>query len=194
MAKNKIVYFGETLLDLSNDTVTEATMLVGSSAHNRAGEIINGACTFDADTSDANATAAEILSGTTQNPITAYVNGVKVTGTMPDNGGANVEITTLAGTTIPRGYSDGSAKAILSATEIAKIVGTNIRQGVTILGVQGEMTGTEDVSAQTKTITPSSIAQTVVPDTGYNYLSEVIVAAIPYVETANQYGTTVTIG
>lgn len=194
MAKNKIVYFGETLLDLSNDTVTEATMLVGSSAHNRAGNVINGACTFDADTSDANATAAEILAGTAQNPITAYVNGVKVTGTMPDNGGTNVEITTLAGTTIPRGYSDGSAKAILSAAEIAKVVSTNIRQGVTILGVQGEMTGTEDVSAQTKTITPSSIAQTVVPDTGYNYLSEVTVAAIPYVETANQYGTTVTIG
>jgi hypothetical protein len=43
-------------------------------------------------------------------------------------------------------------------------------------------------------VTPTTTSQTVLPDTGYDYLSQVVVAAIPYVETANAYGTTVTIG
>jgi len=57
------------------------------------------------------------------------------------------------------------------------------------------MSGTEGAKPQSKTVTPSTQAQTVLPDTGYNYLSQVTVAAIPYVESENTAGgTTVTIG
>lgn len=61
---------------------------------------------------------------------------VKETGTADDNGSTNVEVTTLAGTTIPTGFSSG-AKAILSATEIAKVTAENVLTGVTLLGVAG---------------------------------------------------------
>ena len=57
------------------------------------------------------------------------------------------------------------------------------------------MSGTEDVNAEAKSVTPSKTQQVVTPGTGYNYLSQVTVAAIPYVETPNAAGgTTVTIG
>lgn len=194
MAINKVIFNGNTLIDLTNDTVNSTNLLVGASAHGRDGTVVNGACSFDADTSDATATAAEILAGTAQNPITAYANGSKVTGTMPNNGGTDVEVSTLAGTTIPRGFSDGSAKAILTQAEITKFVPANIKQGVTLLGVLGDYSG-EAISTMALTVTPTASAQSFDPAT-YNkdYFSEVTVAAIPYVETSNTYGTTVTIG
>ena len=57
------------------------------------------------------------------------------------------------------------------------------------------MSGQEDVNAQSKTVTPATTAQTITPDTGYNYISQVTVNAIPYVEAPNSAGgVTVTIG
>ena len=55
----------------------------------------------------------------------------------------------------------------------------------------------DKINAQQKTITPSSVSQTILPDfdDGYNYLSRVTVNPIPYVESENSAGgTTVTIG
>ena len=193
MAISKVIYGGNTLIDLTNDSVKADKLLKGYTAHGADGEIINGACTYDADTSDANATAAEILAGKT-----AYKGGAKVTGTMKNNGAVSGKISTKSGQyTVPQGYHDGSGKVQIDATEQAKLVSENIRQGVTILGVEGSMTGTEDANAQTIDVTPSTSPQTIVPDTskGYNYLAQVNVKAIPYVESDNAAGgTTVTIG
>ena len=95
---------------------------------------------------------------------------------------------------VPIGYHDGSGTVAIDETEKAKLIPGNIRNGVTVLGVEGSMTGTEDVNAQTKTVSPSTVQQTVLPDEGYNYLSQIVVGAIPYVETSNSAGgTTVTI-
>ena len=83
----------------------------------------------------------------------------------------------------------------IDETEQAKLIPDNIRQGITILGIVGDMSGTEDVKPQAKTVTPSTVQQVVLPDSGYNYLSQVTVAPIPYVETDNSAGgITVTIG
>ena len=189
MAINKVIYSGNTLIDLTGDTVSTATLLSGATAHDNSGAVIEGACTYDADTSDATAVVAEILA-----TKTAYSNGAKLTGTMPNNGAVTGTISTKNGTyTIPQGYHDGSGSVGISSTERNKIIAGNIKTGIQILGVTGTYGG-EAVSVQAKTATPTSAQQVITPDTGYDYLSQVTVKAIPYVESANAYGTTVTIG
>ena len=189
MAINKIIYGGNTLIDLTGDTVSAATLLSGATAHDNSGTVITGECTYDADTSDATAVVAEILA-----TKTAYSNGSKLTGTMPNRGAVSGTISTKNGTyTIPQGYHDGSGSVGISSTERNKIVAGNIKNGIQILGVTGTYGG-EAVSVQAKTATPTSAQQVITPDTGYDYLSQVTVTAIPYVESANAYGTTVTIG
>lgn len=191
MAISKVVYGGNTLIDLTGDTVVANKLLKGYKAHGADGEIINGSCDFDANTQDATASAAEILSGKT-----AYNKGSKVTGTMPNNGAVTGKITTKTGQyTIPQGYHDGSGKVSIDEAEQAKLIPGNIREGVTVLGVAGTMSGTEGAKPQAKTVTPSTTQQEILPDEGYNYLSQVTVLAIPYAESENSAGgITVTIG
>lgn len=191
MAISKVVYGGKTLIDLTADTLTKDKLLKGYTAHGADGEPIEGACEFDANTQDATATAAEILSGKA-----AYNKGNKLIGTMPNNGAVAGAINTKDGLyTVPQGYHDGSGKVGIDVTEQAKLNPANIRAGVTILGVAGEMSGTEDANPQAKEVTPSAVEQVVLPDEGYNYLSQVTVKAIPYVESDNSAGgKTVTIG
>lgn len=190
MAKNKIIFGGEVQIDLTGDTATASQILDGYTAHINTGEQVEGTCTFDADTSDATAQVAEILLNKT-----AYANGTKLKGTMPNRGAIAETIDDADGSvTVPQGYHDGSGTVTIAATEVAKLKNhANIKAGVTILGETGEYSG-EAVSVQSKSVTPRTTAQTVLPDTGYDYLSQVSVAAIPYVETPNAHGTTVTIG
>lgn len=187
---NKVIYGGQTLLDLTNDDVTAADVLAGKKFHLRSGAPGTGSCSFDANTSDATAVAAEILNGKT-----AYKNGEKLTGTMPNRGAQQSAISAKAQQiAIQQGYHDGSGYVEIDATEQAKIIAGNIKDGVEILGVVGTYTG-EGVTAQAKTVTPRSSQQVVLPDAGYDYLSQVTVAAIPYTETDNAAGgVTVTIG
>lgn len=190
---NKVVVGGVTKLDLTGDTIAASDLLSGKTAHDKTGAPITGTCTFDSDTSDANALAAEIL-----NTKTAYVAGQKVTGSMPNRGKVTGTISTKSGTyTIQQGYHDGSGTVAISATEQAKIVATNIREGITILGVQGSMKGTEGEKRQTKSVTPTFAEQVITPDSsgGYTCLSQVTVAAIPVTEVDNaQGGKTLTVG
>lgn len=189
MAVNKVIFGGDTLIDLTSDTVDASHLLSGYKAHDRSGVQITGSCTFDSDTSDATASADEILA-----TKTAYVDGSKLTGTMANNGAVAGTISTVSGQyTVPIGFHDGSGKVQINSTEQAKIIATNIKSGVQILGVTGTYTG-EAISAQAKTVTPSTSQQVITPDADYDYLSQVTVNTIPYVETANTYGITVTIG
>lgn len=192
MANSKIVLStGEVLLDLTNDTVAPSNLLKGFKAHGADGEPVTGTCEFDADTSDATAFAAEILKGKT-----AYKNGQKLTGSMPNNGAVNGTISTKDGTyTVPQGFHDGSGKVAIDAAEKSKLIPENIREGITVLGVTGEMSGTEDAKPQAKTVQPTFEEQEILPDTGYNYLSSVKVGAIKVTRAENNAGgTTVTIG
>jgi hypothetical protein len=188
---NKVVLAnGTTLIDLTQDDVTASDVLSGIKFHMPSGEAKTGTCTYDADTSDATASASEIL-----NTKTAYKNGTKLTGSMPNRGGVTGTISTKAGQyTIQSGYHDGSGKVSIDSVEQAKIIAGNIKSGVTILGVEGDYTG-EAISARTADVTPTFSAQTILPGTGYDYLSQVNVAAITVTETDNSAGgKTVTIG
>lgn len=191
MAINKIIYGGTTLIDLTSDDITESDVAYGKQFHKRDGTITEGTSTKDADTSDANALAGEILS-----TKTAYVGGSKITGSMPNIGAVSGTINTVSGSYVPpAGYHDGGGSVTIDSTEQAKIIASNIREGVEILGVTGTLTPETPINIeQNKNVTPSSTSQTITPSSNYDYLAQVTVAAIPYSETSNSYGTTVTIG
>ena len=182
---------GTTLIDLTGDTVTASDVLSGVTAHGKDGAPITGTCTYDSDTSNDTAAVSEILSGKT-----AHARGALLTGTMANIGSQTGSITAKAQqVTISQGYHDGSGKVSIASAEQAKIIATNIRQGVTILGVEGTMSGSEGVNAQAKSATPSWSQQVISPDTGYTHLSQVTMAAIPIAYSDNAAGgQTVTIG
>lgn len=190
MAINKIIYGGETLIDLTPDTATADRVLSGFTYHGNDGLQHEGTCTFDSDTSDATAQVAEVLKGKS-----FYANGAKKTGTMTNNGAVSGKIATKDGSyTIPQGFHDGSGSVVIDPTAIGGLTPQNIREGVNVLGIEGTMSGSEDVKAQSRTVTPTKAGFEVNPESGYNYLTSVTVNPIPYVETANSYGTTVSIG
>lgn len=182
---NKFILGEEVKFDLTQDDVTPDKLASGIKAHDKSGAPIVGTNTFDADTRDATATAAEILIGKT-----AYKAGKKITGTMPNQGAKTLNITNK-GTpvAIPMGFHDGSGKAQIDASEAAKLIPENLRDGITVLGVTGTMSGTEGASPQAKTVTPTFEVQEVTPDSPtYNYLSSVTVAAIPVSYIDNDAG------
>lgn len=189
--KNKVVYDGNVLIDLTQDTVDAAHLLTGYTAHSKSGAPITGTCSYDSDTSDATALQGEILNGRT-----AYVNGVKLTGNMANNGSNNITVTGLTGTSIPAGYYDGSGKAAIDATSATNLTANNIRQGVAILGVEGTLSSEDSLVVGPATATPSSSSQTITAASlEFDYITQVTVNAIPYVESDNSAGgVTVTIG
>ena len=192
MAANKIVLAtGEVPIDLTSDTVTPEKLAKGVTAHDKSGEIITGTNTNDVDSSELTATAAEVLAGKT-----FAAGGNVLTGEMPNVGAVSGEISDKSESyTIPIGFHDGSGSVSIAAAEQAKLIPSNIKAGVSILGVVGEHSGEESVTAQAKEVTPSFEAQTVLPDEGTDYLSQVLVKPIPVTRTENAAGgITLTIG
>lgn len=191
MGKSKIIYGGQTLIDLTADTVVKDKLLAGYTAHGADGEPVVGECTYDADTQDATAADAEILLGKT-----AYVRGVKKTGTMKNNGAVSIKIANKDDAIqVAQGFHDGSGTAAIDDTEKGKLIPANIREGVSVLGVLGTMTGSEGIVSESKEVVSSTVDQTVLPGEGYTHLSQVVVRAMPYVESENSAGgITVTIG
>lgn len=144
MAINKVIYKGNTLIDLTSDTVTSENLASGITAHAKNGEVITGTMVPGSgeggiDTSDATATADEIFKDET-----AYVNGEKITGNF----------------TIDNELS--SQDDLISQIEIA---------------LRNKAVGSEPV-LQEKTVSPTTSAQIITPDTGYDGLSKVNINGI----------------
>ena len=189
---NKVVLAsGEVLIDLTGDTVDAAHVLDGYTFHDKSGAPVTGTCTYDSDTSDDTAAVGEILSGKT-----AHARGALLTGTMPNNGAQTDNISTKTQEVIiAQGYHDGSGKVSILADEQAKLIPSNIREGITILGVEGTMSGSEGVVAQARSVTPKFTQQVISPEDGYTHLSQVTVQPITVTYSDNSAGgKTVTIG
>lgn len=181
---------GTLLIDVSVDTAIASDVAYGKYFHLASGQRVQGTNTFDSDTTDANATAAEILA-----TKTAYVNKNKITGTMPNNGAVTGTISTKDETyTIPAGFHDGLGGVSISQVERNKLIQSNIKSGITILGVEGTYSG-EAVDVTAVNVTPYLTANTVLPPSGYDYISQVNVAPITITESDNAAGgKTVTLG
>ena len=181
---NKIVYGNTVLIDLTADTVTDDKILASYTAHDASGNIITGTCDFDVNSQDATVKVAEMLIGKT-----AYARGTKLTGTMPNNGSISLTISEVnEEVSVAQGYHDGSGKVSILETEKAKLIASNIKQGITILGVTGTLEPSSAIKVHAKTVTPKTTQQTILPDEGYDYLAQVTVNPIPYVETDNSAG------
>lgn len=182
---NKVVIDGNVLIDLTSDTVEASKLLTGYTAHAKSGALITGTCTFNADTKDATAAASDILNG-----VTAYgSNGSKITGSMPNRGSATGTISTKTGTyTIPSGYHDGGGKVSIATTEQNKLIPTNIRKGITVLGVTGTLSDQDDLVIGTKIVAAGFEDQTVTPPEGTNYLASVTVKGLVVTMTENAAG------
>lgn len=86
------------------------------------------------DTASADFAAADLLTGKK-----GFGTSGEITGSMANNGSTSGTISTKAGTvTIPAGYTSGGTVSI-SSTEQAKIIASNIKSGVTILGQAGSL-------------------------------------------------------
>lgn len=86
------------------------------------------------DTASADITGADVLTGKT-----GFGSSGSVSGSMANNGSTSGTISTKAGTvTIPAGYTTGGTVSI-STAEQNKVIASNIKSGVTLLGVQGSL-------------------------------------------------------
>lgn len=86
------------------------------------------------DTAGADFAAGDLLTGKS-----AFGASGSVSGSMANNGSTSGTISTKAGTvTIPAGYTSGGTVSI-SSTEQAKVIASNIKSGVTLLGVAGSL-------------------------------------------------------
>ena len=75
---NKVIYGGNTLIDLTGDTVAAADLAYGKTAHDKSGAQITGTNTKDSNTTDANATASEILATKTAKDVIKSKSPIKL--------------------------------------------------------------------------------------------------------------------
>lgn len=182
---------GTILLDVSSDTAVQSDVAVGKYFHLATGQRVQGTNDKDSNTTDADATAADIVSGKT-----AYVNKNKIEGSLPVIGSTSGTISEKAGTyTIPAGVHSGLGSVGIDSTEQAKIIAENIKSGIQILGVTGSYSG-ESATAGAISPTPYLTQKTYLPsDIDKDYFSQVTVAAITITRTDNAAGgVTVTLG
>ena len=181
---NKVVFGNTTVIDISDTTADASKVLSGEYFYLRTGEKVQGSCTYDSDTTDADATAAEILLNKT-----AYVNGNKLTGQMPNRGAVTGTITDASTPySIQNGYHDGSGTVSVDTTNLSA---GNIKKDITILGVTGTYEGSATPTSTAKTVTPYTTAKTYLPSgesTPVDYYSQVTVNAIYYAEEDNIFG------
>lgn len=115
------------------------------------------------DTSDADATAADILK-----PKTAYVDGSKLTGTLEITSRSASDVTVSGRTvTVPAGnYSSQVQKSVASATQATPSISVNTSTGV-VTATASQSAGYVSSGSKSATYSlPTQAAQTITPGTG----------------------------
>ena len=104
-----------------DSNLTAGNIRSGVKIFNVTGSYAGSSSSGGTDTSDATATAANILSGKT-----AYVNGSKLTGTMTNNGAVSKTMTANGSYTIPAGYHNGSGKVTVNVSSSSGSSNNNV--------------------------------------------------------------------
>ena len=161
MAINKVVLSdGTSLLDVSSDTVTAAHLEKGYTAHNNAGEKITGSLVVSSsggglDTSDATATASDIMSGKT-----AYAKGAKITGTLASTSaltinsgtvsvsGSNLAVKGTLSNSNRLLAANGSVTVNTALSNLGDATASDVKKGKTFTSANGlKLTGTHEESS-----------------------------------------------
>ena len=195
MGISRVEYDGKLLIDISSDTVKKSNLLAGETAHDSNGEEVVGECTYDMDTKSFTAFPEHIINGKT-----AGVNGKTVTGTIPEiDAGTHLISTKEEELPIEYGCHDGRGIVKINPSAVSLLTPENIRENVVILGVKGEMTGTEgeNCSPPITVDAPLDKDLDITPEGEYTCFKQVTVKKVPYVtedKTADNKGIWVTIG
>lgn len=108
------------------------------------------------DTSDATVNASDVL----ENKI-AYGASGRIVGSMKNNGSQTINVYSANRSyTISKGYHDGSGSVQISSADASKLIASNIKRGITILGVTGSYQGSTSssgIQVKTGTTTLTSI-------------------------------------
>lgn len=122
------------------------------------------------DTSDATVNASDVLADKI-----AYGASGRIVGSMKNNGSQTINVSSAnTSYTISKGYHDGSGSVQISSTEASKLIASNIKKGITILGVTGSYQGSTSsggVQVKTGTTTSTSI------NTGLSSIDKFIIYA-----------------
>ena len=138
----ELTYLEETKQQIKQAIIDKGQEISENDSFRSYVDKIDDIVTLEEGTTDADATAQDIAYNKT-----AYVNGGKITGEMPNNGQINITPSTSA-QTIPEGYTAGGIVSAVTSSIDSDIVAENIKTGVNILGVTGTYTSDATATAE----------------------------------------------
>lgn len=163
MAVSKIEYFGETLIDLTNDTVSADTILAGYTAHGKDGEPITGTLEVEDVTEETAAYTTKL--GTQDNIIeqivTALQNKTGSSGETKEEQEKTVTPTMLGVVVTP---DQGKTLSKVTVSGDSDLVASNIKKDVEIFGVTGTYEGGSSSNDLTKILIERSVSTLDIPD------------------------------